>query len=70
MTVLVVNYGMIKPISILTAVILPIIKLDGNNPRDCFRQEVKWMLAIRYQLSTFSALDSFRIRHLPHALLP
>jgi hypothetical protein len=39
-TVLVVEHGTIKSISILTAVICPMIKLD------CFRQEVKWTLAI------------------------
>jgi hypothetical protein len=47
MTVLVVNHGIIKSIAILTAVIRPMIKLDVDNPRDCFCQEVKWMLAIR-----------------------
>jgi hypothetical protein len=41
MTVLIVNYGIIKSISILTAVILPVIKFDVDKPRDCFRQEVK-----------------------------
>jgi len=47
MTVLVVNHGSIKSISILTAVIRLMIKFDVNNLRDCFRKEVKWMLAIR-----------------------
>jgi hypothetical protein len=69
MTVLVVNHGIIKSISILTAVIRPMIKFDVDKPRDCFRQEVKWTLAIRYQLSTLSALDLDRVHHLPHALL-
>jgi hypothetical protein len=70
MIVLVVNDGIIKSISILTAVICPMIKFDVDNPLDCFRQEEKWMLAIRYQLSTLSALDLDRVHHLPHALLP
>jgi len=47
MTVLVVNHGIVKSISILTAVIRLMIKFDVDKPRDCFRQEVKWTLAIR-----------------------
>jgi len=47
MPVLVVNRGIIKSISILTAIIRPMIKFDVDKPRDCFRQEVKWTLAIR-----------------------
>jgi hypothetical protein len=47
MTVLVVNHGITKSISILTAVIRPMMIFDVDNPRDFFRQEVKWMLAIR-----------------------
>jgi len=46
MTILVINHGIIKSISILTAVIRPMIRLDVDKPRDCFRQEVKWRLAI------------------------
>jgi hypothetical protein len=46
MTILVVNHGIRKSISILTAVISPMIKFDVDNPRDCFHQELKWMLAI------------------------
>jgi hypothetical protein len=46
MTVLVVNHGIIKSISILTAVIRPMIKFDVDTPWDCFHQEVKWTLAI------------------------
>jgi len=68
-TVLVVNHGIIKSISILTAVIRPMMKFDVDKPRDCPCQEVKWMLAIRYQLSTLSALDLDRVHHLPHALI-
>jgi len=70
MTVLVVNHGIIKSVSILTAVIRPMIKFDVDKPRDCHRQKVQWMLAIRYQLSTLSALDLDRIHHLPQTLLP
>jgi len=68
MTVLVVNNGMIKSISILTAVIHLMIECDVDKPRNCFCQEVKWTLAIRLQLSTLSALALDRIHHLPHAL--
>jgi len=70
MTVLVVNHGMIKSINILTAVSRPMIEFNVDKPWDCFRQEVQWMLAIHYQLSTLSAFDLDRLRHLPHALLP
>ena len=47
MTVLAVNHGIIKSISILTAVIRPMILFDVDKPRDCFCQEVKLTLAIR-----------------------
>jgi len=47
MTVLVVNLGIIKSISILTVVIPPMIEFDVDKPWDCFRQEVKWTLDIR-----------------------
>jgi len=47
MTVLVINHGIIQSISILTAVIRPMIKFDVDTLRDCFQQEVKWMLVIR-----------------------
>jgi hypothetical protein len=47
MTVLVVTHEIIKSISILTAVIRPMIKFDVDNLQDCFRQEAKWTLAIR-----------------------
>jgi hypothetical protein len=40
-TVLGVNHGLIKSISILTAVIRPVTKFDIDTLRDCFRQEVK-----------------------------
>jgi len=69
MTILVVNCGIIKSITILTTVIHPMIKFDVDKPQDCFCQEGKWMLAIRYQLSTHSALDLDPVHHLPHALL-
>jgi hypothetical protein len=69
MTVLVINRAIVKSIGILTAVIRLMIKIDVDKPRDCLRQEVKWMLAICYQLSTLSRLDLERIPNLPHALL-
>jgi hypothetical protein len=50
MTFLVVNQGIIKSIGILTMVIHPGTKLDVDKLRDCFGQEVKWMLAICKQL--------------------
>jgi hypothetical protein len=40
MTVLVVNQGIIKSISILNAVIRLMIKCDVDKPLDCLRQEV------------------------------
>ena len=46
MTILVVNHGIIKSISILTPVIRPMMKFDVDTPRDCFRLEVKWTLDI------------------------
>ena len=70
MTILVINDEIIKPISIRTAVIRLMRKFDVGKWQDCFRQEVKWMLAIHYQLSTLSALDLDCVHHLPHALLP
>ena len=48
MTVLVVNHGIVKSISILSAVIRPKIKFDVDKPRDYYRKEAKWTLAIRY----------------------
>jgi len=69
MTVLVVNHGIVKSISIPTAVIGPTIRFDVDARRDWFWQEVKWTLAIRLQRSTLSALDLDRIYHLPHTLL-
>jgi hypothetical protein len=47
MTVLVVNYAIITFIRVLTTIIRPMIKFDVEKPQDFFRQEVKWMLAIR-----------------------
>jgi hypothetical protein len=40
MTILVINQGLIKSISLLTADICPMIKFDVNKPQDYFRQEV------------------------------
>jgi hypothetical protein len=39
-TVLVVNHGMIKSITILTAGIRLMIKFDVDHPLDCFREEI------------------------------
>ena len=47
MTVLVINHGIIKAIGILRVVIHLMMKFDVDKPRECFRQEVKWTLAIR-----------------------
>jgi hypothetical protein len=68
MTILVVNHGIIKSISILTVVIRLMIKFDVNKPRDCLHQAVQWTLDIRLQLSTLSALDLDHVHHLPHTL--
>jgi len=46
MTVLVINHGIIKSISILSAVIRPMKKFDVAKPWDCYCLEVKWTLAI------------------------
>jgi hypothetical protein len=46
MTVLVVNHGIIKSISILTTVMHTMIKFDVDTLWDCFCQEVLWTLAI------------------------
>jgi hypothetical protein len=67
MAILVINYGIIKSINILPTVIRLMIKFDADIPRDCFRQEVKWTLAIRLQLSTLSVLDLDNVYHLPPA---
>jgi len=47
MTVLVVDHGIVKSISKLTAVICPMIKFNVDKPRNRFRDEVNWTLAIR-----------------------
>jgi len=47
----------------------PMIKFNVDEPPDCFRQEVKWTLAILWQLSTLTVLDLDCVQHLPHALL-
>jgi hypothetical protein len=46
MTVLVVNHGIMKSISILTAVIHPLVRCHVDTMWDCFRQEVQLTLAI------------------------
>jgi len=70
MTVLVIHDGIITSISILTAVIGPMTKLDVDKLRDCVRQQVEWTLAIHYQLSTLTALYLDRVHDLPYTLLP
>jgi len=40
-----------------------------DNTQDCIRHEVKWMLDIRWQLSTLFAIDLDCVHDLPHALL-
>jgi len=47
MIILVVNPGIIKSISILTAIIRPMIKFDLDSTGDCSGQKVLWTLAIR-----------------------
>jgi len=46
MTVLVVNHGIIKSISILTVVFHPMTKFDVNKCWDWFRDDLQWTLAI------------------------
>jgi len=69
MTVPVINRGIIKSISLLTADTRPKIKFDVDTPWDCLLQEAKWTPAICQQLSTLSGLDLDRVHHIPHALL-
>jgi hypothetical protein len=69
MTVLVFNHGIVKFISILAAVVRPMIEFDADQLQDCFRQAVQWPLASRYQLLTLSALDLDRVYHILHSLL-
>jgi hypothetical protein len=69
MTVIVINHGIIKLISILAVINRLMMKFYVDKLRDCFRREVKWMVAICYQFSTLSALNLDRIHHLPHILL-
>jgi hypothetical protein len=46
MTILVVNHGIVKSISLLTTVIRLMMKCNVDSLRDCFPQKVKWTLAI------------------------
>jgi hypothetical protein len=46
MTVLVINRGILNSISILPPVIHHMIEFDVDKPLHCFRQEVKWILAL------------------------
>jgi hypothetical protein len=47
MTILVVNHGIVKSISILIAVIHPMMKFDVDKQQDCLHPEVQWTPAIR-----------------------
>jgi hypothetical protein len=47
MTVLIVNLGIIKAVSTLTAIICPMITFNVDKLGDCFCHEAKWMPAIR-----------------------
>jgi hypothetical protein len=68
-TLLVVNYGMKKCITILTAVVRTMVQCEVDKPRDCFRKEVNWTLAICKQLWTLSEFDLDLVHHLPHTVL-
>jgi hypothetical protein len=57
LTILVVNHGIIKAISKLTTGIRLMITFEVDELWDCFREEVRWPLVIRFQLSTHSGLD-------------
>jgi len=45
-TIRIINHGIIKSISIVTAVFCLIIKSNLDTPWDYFRQQGKWMLTI------------------------
>jgi hypothetical protein len=51
MTILVVNCGIKKSLSILTAVVGPVIKYNVDKCKVCFRKEVKRTVAIRCRIS-------------------
>jgi len=68
-TVLVINDGITKSISILPAVIHSMTKFVVDQPWDWFHQGVQWTLDIREQNSTLSLVDLDLVHHLPHALL-
>jgi hypothetical protein len=69
MAVLVVNQGIIKSISMVTAGVCLMMKLDVETWQNCFCKEVKWKLAILSQLSTITALDLCPVHHVQHAPL-
>jgi len=69
MTVLVVNYGIMKSISILPVVIRLMVYFDVDKARNCLREEAKLTPAIGYRHSTLSALDLDCIHLLQHAVL-
>jgi hypothetical protein len=45
------------------------IKFDLDNAWYCFCKEVKWTLAIRWQVWTISVLDFNRVPHHAHTLI-
>jgi len=61
--------GIIKSITIYSAVGRLVMKLDIDTPRDTVHQQLQSMLPILQQLSTLSGLDLDHVHHLPHALL-
>jgi hypothetical protein len=69
MTVLVVNHGIIKSISILTMVVRSMMKSDVDTASACFCRELQVIQANFKLVSTHSALDLDRVHNLPHALL-
>ena len=68
MTILVVNHGIIKCISIVTAVIRTMIQFYVDKLGDCFRKAVQWTLDIPLHLSTLSVLDWDHVHSLSHHL--
>jgi hypothetical protein len=69
MTVLVIEHGITKTISTVTAAICPMRNIDQVTQRDCPRHKVNWMLAIQWKFSTLSVLDLGHVHHLPHSVL-
>jgi hypothetical protein len=59
---------MMKSITKLTPDISPMIKFDVDSSWYCFSLQLKWMLAIRSQLSALSVWDFDRLQPLPHSV--